>query len=199
MYLGKDRKLNRWMGYDYSMPGTYFVTICTQDRVCHFGDVINGNMILNEIGEIVKKQWLWLPENFGFVELDEWEIMPNHLHGIIEIINENYFRSIGNGTTVGNGRDGKIFDEYDNVGNVLERSLHDADNTKILPLYRIVGAFKTTSSKMIRMIGRCDFQWQKSFHDRVIRNEKELNNIRYYIQQNPAKWAEDRNNPKNIK
>ena len=100
MYLGKQRKLNRWQGYDYSMPGYYYITICTQNRTCHFGEVVDNEMVLNDLGQIVKKQWLWLPENFDYIKLDKWQIMPNHLHGIIEIVNENYFDN-----------DGKIFGE----------------------------------------------------------------------------------------
>lgn len=101
MYLGKNRKLNRWTGYDYSMPGQYFITICTQNRILYFGEVKDGEMVLNDLGQIVKKQWLWLIENFDYVKLDEWKIMPNHFHGIIEINNENYFKVKGNGANVG--------------------------------------------------------------------------------------------------
>ena len=213
MYLGKQRKLNRWQEYDYSMPGQYYITICTQNRICHFGEVVDNEMVLNDLGQIVKKQWLWLPGNFAYIKLDEWQIMPNHLHGIIEIIDNpvgtgrdgKIFRDInlkitGNGIPVGNGRDGKIFDETHNVGNVLERSLHNPNNPKILPLYRIIGAFKTTSSKLIHQFqNNLYFQWQKSFHDRVIREGNDLDSIRYYIRQNPTQWAKDKNNPINIK
>ena len=181
MYQGKDRKLNRWFGYDYSMPGHYFVTICTQNRISHFGEIVEGKMVLNEIGKIAEKQLHWVVNQYDYVKLDEYVIMPNHVHVIFEIIN-----------------DVKIFGKNADVGNVLERSLRNADEAKILPLYRIVGAFKTTSSKLIhQQQNNFHFAWQKSFHDRVIREEKELNNRRYYIQQNPARWAEDRNNPIN--
>jgi len=203
MYLGKDRKLNRWMGYDYSMPGHYFITICTQSRISHFGEIVDGEMVLNEIGEIVKNQWLWLPENFDYIKLDEWVVMPNHFHGIIEIINKNYFdRDI-----VGTVRDGKIFGDINfkitgngiSVGNGRDRSLHNPNDPEIKPLPEIIGAFKTTSSKLIhRQQNDLYFAWQKSFHDRVVRNEKELIDKRYYIRQNPAQWLEDRNNPINF-
>jgi len=189
MYFGKDRKLNRWTGYDYTMPGQYFVTICTQNRICHFGEVADGKMVLNDLGEIVKQQWLWLAEHFNYIKLDEWQIMPNHFHGIVEIINENYYDQVSAGL---------IFEDKHSVGNGRDRSLHNPNNSKIKPLPEIIGAFKTTSSKLIhRKQKDLTFTWQKSFHDRVIRNEEELINIRYYIQQNPVRWHEDENNPSN--
>ncbi len=183
MYLGRDRKLNRWMGYDYNTPGWYFITICTKDRVECLCNIENGVVVLTKIGEIVRDQLLWLAKQYDYIKLDEWVIMPNHLHVIIELQNENYYKLKGNGTTVGNGRD---------------RSLHDCDNHKIKPLPEIIGAFKTTSSKLIHRNGHEYFQWQKSFHDRVIRNDNEYYNYKYYIQQNPFNWSEDRNNPKNL-
>ena len=165
--LFTQRKLLRLKKFDYSTPGYYFVTICTKRRIPFFGEIINRNIILNEIGNIVKQQWLWLEKNFKYVKLDEWIIMPNHLHGIV-IIN-NY---------VGNGRD---------------RSLP----TKIKPLPELIGAFKTTSSKLIRQLGLNSFQWQKSYYDHIIRNENSLQKIRQYIRYNHLKWKTDIENPKN--
>ncbi len=128
MYLGKQRKQNRWFGYDYSMPGYYFVMICTQDRICHFGEVIDEKIVLNDLGEIIDKCWLWLPEKYKYIKLDQWQIMPNHVHGIIEIINEDYYNHDRKGKKglifeekhiVGNGRNSKILGDLQNVGNVL--------------------------------------------------------------------------------
>jgi len=131
MYLGPQRKRNRWFGYDYKSPGLYFVTICVKDRLELLGSVNQSFVKLNDIGGIIRQQWLWLEENYKYIKLDRWIIMPNHLHGIIKINNKKYF-----GKKVGNGRD---------------RSLH------IKPLHQIIGAFKTTSSKLIH-------QYQNNFH-----------------------------------
>lgn len=161
------RKTLRLKNFDYSTSGYYFVTICTRKRIPFFGKIINNNIILNEIGNIVKQQWLWLEKNFKYVKLDEWTIMPNHLHGIV-IIN-NY---------VGNGRD---------------RSLP----IKIKPLPELIGAFKTTSSKLIHQLGYNFFQWQKSYYEHIIRNES-LQKIRQYIRYNHLKWEVDVENPKNL-
>ena len=82
---------------------------------------------------------------------------------------------------------------YHNVVNGRDRSL-----LKIKPLSQLIGAFKTTSSKLIHISGLNYFQWQKSFYDHIIKEENELQNIREYIKNNPLKWELDRNNPKNI-
>ena len=154
------RKPNRLKDYDYSRNGLYFVTICTKDRINYFGEIANGEMILNEFGKIAENQWIWLQTQYDYVILDEFKIMPNHVHGILIIAND-----------VGNGRD---------------RSLQ-----KTKSLSSLIGAFKTTSSKLIHQIGNVQFFWQKSFHDHIIRNEKSLDNIRQYIHYNPQKWQWD--------
>ena len=158
----KERKKQRLVEFDYAMHGAYFVTICVQDMQCRFGKIIDGSMVLNEAGEIVKEQWNWLFDQYHYLQIDEFIVMPNHLHGIIHV--------------VGNGRD---------------RSLQIC-KAKSIP--ELVGAFKTTSSKMTHLAGHTDFKWQKSFYDRVVRDEKELHLIREYITNNPLSWELDKNN-----
>ena len=75
----------RLKGYDYTQPGAYFVTICTKNRECLFGEIVGGILKLNEYGDIVAKSWQWLEQQYSYVELDVWVVMPNHLHGIIII------------------------------------------------------------------------------------------------------------------
>jgi putative transposase len=77
------RRSIRLQGYDYSQAGAYFVTICTQNRECLFGDIVNGGMRLNEAGRVVESVWDGLPGHYAHVELDAMVIMPNHFHGII--------------------------------------------------------------------------------------------------------------------
>jgi REP element-mobilizing transposase RayT len=161
--MGKlhNRKRNRLQHYDYSTPGWYYVTICTDKMEQHFGEVINGRMKLNNRGKIVDVWWSWLSEQYLYCELDEYIIMPNHFHGII-IINS--------------------------VNVVTSRDLSLRENTKIKSLSELIGAFKMKSSKEIHLAGNKTFKWQRSFYDRIIRNNKELFNIRKYIQENPLKW-----------
>ena len=82
----RDRKLNRLKDYDYAKEGYYFVTVCTQDRKGWFGDVKGGRMMLNEYGEMVNRYWAEIPRHYENVELDEFVIMPNHVHWIINIV-----------------------------------------------------------------------------------------------------------------
>ena len=170
MWRGQNRKLNRKPGYDYSSPGFYFITICVRNMSCIFGNVVNGCMNLNEYGKIVDETWMWLEKRYNYIHLDDYIIMPNHIHGIIIIENSN----------VGRGRD---------------LSLQNVNYQKIKPLSQIIGAFKTISSKQIHNMGYNTFLWQRSFYDNIIRNEYALYKIQKYIKNNPKKWDYDRNKP----
>jgi len=79
------RRSIRLKGYDYSQSGAYFVTICTQNRECVLGDIINGELQLTDFGDVVSKWWMEIVNHFPQTDLDEWIIMPNHIHGIIVI------------------------------------------------------------------------------------------------------------------
>src|SRR5258706_14278494 len=92
IYLPK-RKFVRLQGYDYGQGGGYFVTICSHGRKHLFGNVINGSMRPNERGQIATDCWLGLPEHYPNVELDDFIVMPNHLHGIIVIIGDQLVRA----------------------------------------------------------------------------------------------------------
>jgi len=167
----RKRKINRLQNYDYSQNGYYFVTICEKNRKEFFGEITNDEMILNECGRIIDGQWLWLKDQYDYVKLDEYIVMPNHIHGILIIENKNV-----------NGRD---------------RS-RPVPTKKIKSLSELMGAFKTTSSKLIHQTGLKNFIWQRSFYDHIIRNNQSLNNIRAYVKNNPIKWAMDRNNQENL-
>ena len=166
----KERKLMRLEGYDYSRSGYYFVTICTHQREEWFGQVESGEMILNQYGEIVNHGWNDLPNHYLNCLLDTFVIMPNHIHGIIVIDSKN---------RVGNGL--KPFPTYG--------------------LSEIMRGFKTFSSRRINEMIKegSKFQWQKSFYDHVIRNERSLDHLRQYIQNNPLKWDLDIENMENVR
>ncbi len=172
------RRSIRLKGYDYSQPGAYFITICTKNRKFLFGNVINGKMILNDAGQIAQKCWLEIPNHYPNVILDEFIIMPNHIHGIIII----------------------------NVGANNNSPPHINNNPPQQPsLFRspsgtigsIIRGFKIGVTKWFRQNTDIYDVWQRNYYEHIIRNEQELNKIREYIINNPLKWELDKNYSKN--
>jgi len=168
-----NRQSYRLKGYDYSSSGNYFVTVMVMDRECLFGKIRNGDVELSEIGKIADQCWQEIPEHFPNVKLDEYIIMPNHVHGIIEIIN--------------------------NGGN-LQRSGNAEFKSPSKTIGSIIRGFKIGVTKWCRnemADGFPSFRqiWQRNYHDHIIRNDHELNRIRQYIVDNPLNWKRDRNDP----
>ncbi len=175
----RGRKNTRLTGYDYSSDGAYFVTLCVKNRECLFGEIEGtgikpDRMKLNQYGRIAFDCWQKLPQHCSNCRLDEFIIMPNHVHGVIFVME---------------------FANADNrpVGNRHACSLRIGRNHQQLPV--IVGAYKSAVSKRIRRAGGFEFQWQKSYYDRIIRHDEELNRIREYVAGNPQGWERDRENP----
>ncbi len=172
-----ERKHLRLRGYDYSQAGYYFVTLCTKSREEWFGKIETGTMHLNEFGKIAGDFWFEIPSHFKEVSIDQFSVMPNHLHGILiieeEMVGNAYMRSY--------------------QGNAFMQSLQD--RTKML-LPKIVQQYKASATRKINFLQNgFHFGWQKSYYDHVIRSEKSLEKIREYIQNNPLKWDLDRENP----
>lgn len=200
------RKSIRLKGYDYSSNGGYFVTICVKNRECLFGEIINGEMNLSEIGQIAYNNWIEIQNNFNNVEIDEFVIMPNHLHGIILINSEdkiNHESSSGNGLMnqtpanqnhVING----LQSTNDSSFNICENNISGKYNLMLNPkitLGKIIRHFKAKTSRIIRKNNHEYFQWQQNYHEWIIRDEKHLDRFRNYIYQNPLKWEIDSENP----
>ncbi|MCP9441172.1 MAG: hypothetical protein NNA20_01135 [Nitrospira sp.] len=170
-----NRRSLRLKGYDYSRPGAYFVTIVTQNRACLFGEVVDGAMRLNEIGKIVRQCWLDIPAHFAHTELDEFVVMPNHVHGIIVIID-------GRGTACRAPTEQFGRPVTGSIPTVI-RSFKSAVTTHITQQRGTPGAPV----------------WQRNYYEHIIRNEGELHGIREYITNNPLQWAMDREHPDNIR
>ena len=148
------------------------MTICTQHRVNYFGEMKGTQIQLNHIGKIATDCWLDIPEHFHNTALDEFVVMPNHIHGIVVI--------------KGN----------DLVGNNDRCSLLKNRNMQALP--KIISQYKSSTTRIIRkQYANHPFGWQKSFYDHVIRDEPSLHDIREYIHNNPLNWELDENNPRN--
>ncbi len=161
------RKPNRLRGYDYTRPGTYFITICAYQRQMLFGDVIDGKMVYNSIAEAIRCEILSLADHYENVFVDSWCIMPNHLHLLIRIDMQP------EGTSF-------ITPDDNAVRPAAQRP----------SLGNIVRGFKAGVSRRtgIRV-------WQRNYHDHIVRDANELEKIQLYIQNNPAKWEEDRHHP----
>lgn len=152
-YLGIYRiESARLKNYDYSQPGIYYITICTKNHVLIFGDVIDSKMTLSNEGNIAKKYWVDIPNHYHQIELDEYVIMPNHIHGLIKII--------------------------------------ETAKSNISTIGEIINNYKRTCTLEIRKFN-LEFGWQTRFYDHIVREYDDLDRIRDYIRDNPAKWRQD--------
>ena len=191
------RRTIRLKGYDYSQAGMYFVTICCQNRQCLFGEIENGEMILNEYGQIVCEELVKSAEIRNEIEIHEYIVMPNHIHVIIEItVGANGIRPYGNIP------DGNICPiENVPVGNI--HTVDDIFNGNIIngdkgechsPLRspsKTVGAFvRGFKSSVTKRIGYP--VWQRNYWEHIIRNDNAYQTIANYIINNPQKWENDK-------
>ena len=142
----------------------------------------------NDYGQIAEQQWQWLEQQYPYIVLHSFVVMPNHIHGIIEIDDR---------MAVGTGRD--LSNEIDDRNIRTGRDLSVREEAiKIKSLSELMGAYKTTTSKQIHLldVDRSrpvpTFKWQRSFHDHIIRNEGSYLRISNYILNNPSNWKEDK-------
>jgi REP-associated tyrosine transposase len=200
------RRSIRLRGYDYSLPGAYYATICIQNHKCLLGEVVQGRMNLNDQGLVVDAVWQSIPCQFATVELDEYIVMPNHFHGIFHIV-EKPMAHVGaplvgaRKQRVGAPLVGALPD-HDRVVDASNKKGR-AQGPPLRPTVgAIVGAFKSLSTdeyiRGVKKLGWPRFArklWQKNFYEHIIRDDDELNKIREYVRQNPLMWTCDRYNP----
>ena len=208
---------SRLQTWDYGTNGAYFITICTQNREHFFGIVQNGTVQLSQIGKIAEQLWIEIPNQFPFIELGNFVVMPNHVHGIL-IINKIVSPSVETRFIASNN-----IESLDNketrfiASNKIESNVVDDINDDVNEETRLIaslpdknGGFSgdknpmlnDTISKIIRWYkGRCsfecrkinsDFGWQSRFYDHIIRNSKSFDIIQNYIFENPMNWEKDK-------
>jgi len=167
------RRSIRLKGYDYTQAGAYFVTVCTWNRQCLFGKVVDGEMRLDGRGEIVHQEWLRTAKMRPGVQLDAFVVMPNHIHGII-IITDDRRGTLQRAPTA------------EQFGRPTSNSIPT-----------IVRLFKSAVTKRINNARGTPGMpvWQRNYYEHVIRNERSLDRIRRYIVENPLRWHLDRENP----
>ncbi len=172
------RRSIRLPGYDYTSPGAYFVTVCVHGGECLLGEIVDGEMRLNEWGQVASHYWMRVPDHFDHVQLDTWVVMPNHLHGILVIADP----------LVG----------AQHAAPLPHAPLREP-RTNVQPrsLGAIVRSFKSAATRRINQVrGTPGIRfWQRNYWEHIIRDEQALHRIREYIQNNPARWTEDQLHP----
>ncbi len=172
LYQNKYRTTgNRLPGWDYSKDGKYYITICVKNMEQIFGEIIDGQMVLNELGKILEVCWFDLPNHYENLILDEFIIMPNHMHMIMVIRNPVCFVDC---------RDG------------FQTHLYNNDNKPVLKhgISEFVRALKTFASRRINEIRNTlgKTNWQFDFWDEIIRTDERYYEIKEYIRNNPKNW-----------
>lgn len=203
LFKGKYRlQSSRLPGWDYSREAYYFITVCTLNMECLLGEVLDGRMHLSKLGEIVDEEWRRTERVRRNVVLDEWTVMPNHLHAILAItcpggsprpgmlINCPSSETPHRGVSTEGPLANHPFSEMPQRGVSTE-------SWKPNSLGSIIGQFKGVCKKRSAALG-CSFNWQPRFFDHIIRNEKSLEEIRAYIRNNPLKWDLERDKPLNL-
>ena len=174
------RKSIRLQGYDYSREGAYYVTIVTYHRDCLFGEIVNGEMFLNEFGKIADECWRAIPNQFPFVELGAHVIISIYAHGIIAIHTDELSSNVGATQCV-----------------APTPTITRPKGPKPKSLGAIIGSFKSAVSYRIHKELNATGIWQRNYYEHIIRDEKDLQNKTDYIEANPLLWDEDDNNPRN--
>ena len=169
--IGQEQKFHRrsirLKGFDYTNSSWYFITICVHHFKCSFGDILGDKIFLSEIGLIARDCWKSIPAHFAFVELDEFIVMPNHLHGIL-IIDESI-----------RAQHVKPLHAERKYQNIVAGSLSS-----------IIRSYKAAVTKKCRELGY-EYTWHRNFYEHIISRDKELFNIRKYIRYNALKWREE--------
>ena len=180
LYINKYRiESTRISGWDYNDPGKYFITICTKHHQHWFGHIDGAKMHLSGIGKIADQFWRDIPRRFDHVRLDEYVIMPNHIHGIIVIMVRG--RSVAcNGST---GQKNK-----NTCDRVKSSHRMSAMSPKPGSLPTVIRSFKSAVTRQVRLETNPKFQWQSRYYDHIVRNHSDLERIRRYIRNNPNNW-----------
>jgi len=214
------RRSIRLKGYDYAHPGWYFVTVCTRDRKCLLGEVVDAEMRMNDSGRVVQQIWYATEKVRSEVRLDAFVVMPNHLHGIIQIVGATRRVAQGEATPrpcIGGGvAQGEATPRPYGKGFRLVGATRWVAQGEALPRpYRargnqqrphgpargsvgaIVGQMKSLSQKAInRQRGTPGAPvWERNYFEHVIRNSHALQRCREYICNNPLRWPYDAENP----
>jgi REP element-mobilizing transposase RayT len=181
-----NRRSIRLQGFDYSETGSYFITICTYKKEHLFGEIVNSEMKLNLLGQFAYNQWKQIPQRFENVELNEFVIMPNHIHGIIVIVS-------GRGEGLENSHNFPPKSTFSNPSPLQDHSTSRFNGTVPGSIGAIIQNFKSGTSRKINAMP--DMKnvkiWQINYYDHIIRDREDYDRIVEYIRDNPSNWEKD--------
>ncbi len=184
--MNKDRKHIRLSNHDYSSDGEYFITICTSDRECFFGKIENDEMILNEIGVVADKYLMEIPDHFSHAQLDEFIVMPNHVHCILALGNK-IVAPVGT-ANVGTSYMMSTIGMHAHNHNEFSKPVKGSVSV-------IIQQYKAAVKRWCNANTHEYFEWQARFHDHIIRDAKSYEKIKNYIINNPKNWNDDSLHP----
>lgn len=176
----------RLQTWDYANNGAYFITICTKNSEHYFGKIENNEMQLSEMGKLAENFWLEIPNQFSFIELGNFIVMPNHIHGILIINNFVEKRFI-----VSNTKNETFENEKQSIQSKQGGITGDKNPMFHNNISRIVRWYKGRCSFETRKLN-LHFEWQPRFHDHIIQNSNSFEIIQNYIQENPSNWEKDK-------
>jgi putative transposase len=195
------RRSIRRKGYDYARPGAYFVTICAQGSECLFGQIVSGQMHMNDVGQMVHEAWHAMPRHYAGIEVDVFVVMPNHVHGIIRLVGAGPRARPGGGQPQGVAPTTPSA-RPDAGRGVCPRVGQPRGAAPTLALSDVVHRFKSLTTVRFRqgvveerqppLAGRL---WQRNYFEHIIRNDRDLERVREYVAANPLRWSTDRENP----
>jgi REP-associated tyrosine transposase len=171
------RRSIRLANYDYSSPGLYFVTLCTQEKAALFGEIASAQMVLSDAGRMVESWWKRLPGKFAGLLLEEFVVMPNHMHALLGLTH-----------LPDAGRPG--------------RPMAPLRRVQPPPVSRVVQWFKTmTTNAYFRGVRQAGWSavrgrlWQRDYYEHIVRTARAAQRVALYILENPQRWAFDAENP----
>ena len=188
------RKSIRLKGYDYSQEGKYFITICVQDRKCLFGEIVDGEIMLNDAGRIANECWLNIPEHFPHAVLHQHVVMPNHIHGIIELFAANMVVGANNDSPEMQPGGANMVVGANNYSPLrtpqpTPQPLPPRSPSKTIG--SIVRGYKIGVAKWFRIHSDIDKIWQRNYWEHIIRDDQSFQRISEYIINNPKNWGND--------
>ncbi len=198
--MNKNRKSYRLQGWDYRNGGLYFITILTKNRVHYFGEIKNEKMIHSPCGAIVNVLWAELAHRHKRISLGEFVVMPNHIHGIIQLddddATENHGKNVAGKDVACNvptmNMDGDtILETNADVESLFKNQQMSAISPKSGSISTIIRSYKSAVTKYCNRLD-LESAWHVRFHDHIIRNEKSFHIISEYIINNPKNWEDDK-------